>query len=68
MYNCPYHLKPNVNCKIRVYNTLGQLLLTIDNITTGQVKIERTNLNSGLYFFQLQRDRQIIVMGKFMIE
>jgi hypothetical protein len=51
-----------------VYDIFGQLVLTINNITTEEVKLERTNLINGLYFFQLRSCNQIVVSGKFIIE
>ena len=58
----------NKKHSISVYNLYGQLIFSISNITTGQVKIERANLTGGLYFFQLLTDKQVIATGKFIIE
>lgn len=53
---------------LTLYNSLGQLVRQIDNITTGQIRIERNNLTNGLYFFQLRTDSEIIGNRKFIIE
>ena len=53
---------------LALYNSLGQLVRQIDNISNGQIRIERDNLTSGLYFFQLRTDSEIIGNGKFIIE
>ena len=58
----------NENCTLTIYNMQGQTVRTITNITTGKVEIERQNMMSGLYFFQLHTDIQIIVTGKLAIE
>jgi hypothetical protein len=56
------------NCTLRLYDLRGQVVRTINNITTDQIGIERQSFASGLYFFQLRTDRQIIANGKLIIE
>jgi hypothetical protein len=56
------------NCTLTLYDLRGQLVQTIENITTDKVEIERQSLASGLYFFQLRTDRQIIATGKLTFE
>lgn len=57
-----------------IYNTQGQLVQKIENITGTEVKVENRNLQSGLYFFKLQNGeaapagRGITGQGKFIIE
>jgi len=58
----------NKEFSVKVINIQGQVVRTIDNITTGQVKIEGKNLDNGLYFFQLLCDRQVIATGKLILE
>jgi len=53
---------------LTLYNSLGQLVRQIDNINEGQVKIEKKNLTSGLYFFQLRNEIEIVGMGKIIIK
>jgi len=53
---------------LTIYNTTGQLVRRIDNITTGRVKIERENLNSGLYFLLLMNNTGSIRKGKIIVE
>ena len=57
----------NENKTLTIYNSTGHLFMTIDNITTRQVIIEKKNLVSGLYIFQLQNKRGIISLGKFIV-
>jgi len=54
--------------KLSIYNSFGQLIFSKDNIVTGKIKIERNEMTAGMYFFQLQKDRQIITTGKFIVE
>ena len=56
------------NCTLTVYNIQGQVVQTITNITKEKVEIERQNLVSGLYYFQLQTDKLVVATGKLMIE
>ena len=53
---------------MKLLNCQGQLVKTIDNITTKEVRIERGNLASGLYFFQFSTNKQVIAIGKLIIE
>jgi len=53
---------------LTIYNSMGQLVRQIDNINVGKVKIEKKNLTSGLYFFQLRNDVEIVGTGKIIIE
>ncbi|MFC1731097.1 SBBP repeat-containing protein [candidate division KSB1 bacterium] len=51
-----------------VYTTDGKLVLSINDITTGHVVIERKNLTGGMYFFRLWNNRQVVAAGKLIIE
>ena len=52
----------------KMYNSKGQLVKQINNITNGQIKIDRVGLDNGIYFFQLLNDNKIIKSGKLLIE
>ncbi len=56
------------NCSLTLYNTYGQIVRIINNITTDKIEIERNNLSCGLYFLQLRMDDTIRVEGKLVIE
>lgn len=56
------------NCTFILYDLRGQVVHSIDNITSNSVEIERQNLESGLYFFNLQTGNQIRATGKLIIE
>ncbi len=51
-----------------LYNTNGQLVKTVDNITGGQLTIHRDKLTTGLYYFILRTKDNIIATGKLMTE
>ena len=56
------------NCTFTLYNTQGQVVQTISNITTDKVEIERKHLTNGLYFFQLRTETKLLGNGKLVIE
>jgi hypothetical protein len=53
---------------LTLYNSLGQIVKQISNISGHQVTLQRDNLTSGLYFIQLTERNQIIGSGKLMIK
>jgi hypothetical protein len=64
-------LKTNTNlnnANLIIYNTLGQEIKTLENISGNEIKLERDNLSSGIYFIHLVENDKIIGTGKFMVE
>jgi hypothetical protein len=55
------------NATLTLYNSFGQHIKQINNITGQTVPLQRGNLPSGLYHFRLTQDNQIIATGKFVI-
>lgn len=58
----------NINYTLTLFNTQGRLVRTNYNINTGRTIVEREDLTSGLYFFQLRSDGQGPISGKLTIE
>lgn len=56
------------NCILTLFNIFGQIVLTVDGITSDKIVIERQNLSSGLYFFRLDTESKTIAKGKLIIE
>jgi len=56
------------NHTLTLYDLQGRLVRTITEITTGQIIIEKDNLISGLYFFQLRNYSQVCASGKLTLE
>jgi hypothetical protein len=54
--------------QLTIFDASGRIVKTINNITSNQVVIEKDNLNSGLYFIQLQNDFQIGTTQKVVFE
>ena len=58
----------NENHSLLIYNSVGQVVLKIENITGVEVKVDGKDHESGLYFFNLQNNNGIAGQGKFIIE
>ncbi len=50
-----------------VYNSLGQQVKQINNISGQTITLNRNNLQSGLYLYHLTQDEKIITIGKIII-
>lgn len=55
------------NAELNIYNLYGQNIKTIKNISADRVKIERGNLSSGLYFYELRQNSKNIATGKLLV-
>lgn len=55
------------NATFTICNTLGQQVKQITNCQGSKVKIERGNLQSGMYYVQLIQDNKIIATTKLVI-
>ena len=53
---------------LRLYNTLGQEVISTKNISTSKVIIRRGNLQNGLYFYRLTGEDGTLGVGKIVIE
>jgi len=63
-------LKANENLKdatLTIYNSLGQLVKQIKNISGQTITLHRDNLPSGLYFIRLTQDNKVIKADKLII-
>lgn len=50
---CSFKYEPSHKYHIHIVNKLGQVVCTKENITSGEIKIPRNQLESGLYFIHL---------------
>jgi hypothetical protein len=55
-------------CTLTLYNNCGQIVRTINNITSDQVIIQKNNLTNGLYYFVLRTGDHVIVTGKLAVD
>ena len=58
----------NKKYTLAIYNSIGQLVQKIENISNGQLSMDRSNLTNGLYFFQLETDHKIIGSRRVIVE
>ncbi len=56
-----------INAELNIYDVYGQKIRMVNNITGDQLKIERGDLNSGIYFYELKQDDKNIATGKLVI-
>ncbi len=55
-------------CTLTLYDLRGQIMRTINNITSDQVVIQKNDLTTGLYYFVLRTSDRVVVTGKLAIE
>jgi hypothetical protein len=63
-FSSNYFLK---NATINIYNSLGILILRLDNISGDSFAITNENLPSGIYYFQLEAEHSKISSGKLIV-
>lgn len=57
-----------LNHSLTLTTLTGQIVKTINNITTEEVTIEKGQLSNGIYFYQLWQNDQRIATGKLIIK
>jgi len=77
LYPNPFHtnatLSVGVNTELKnavleVHDVTGRTVYRQDNIHENNISISRGNLETGLYFYRLTQNGQILVNGKFIVE
>ncbi len=58
----------NLSHQLSVFNTMGQLVMSIENIIGDKVLIDRKELQNGFYFYQLRNEEGVAGSGKIVIE
>jgi hypothetical protein len=58
----------NKQHRLQVFNSHGQLVISLQNITTNHVRIDKNTLTAGLYFFRLETGDRSIGKGKLIVE
>ena len=56
-----------INGSLSIFNIHGEIIKQFSNISGKTFTIKRDILSSGLYFFQLMDNNQIILSNKFLI-
>lgn len=53
---------------LTLLDNLGRTVRTVHTISMNRIEINRENLNAGIYIVQVQTERNVIAIGKLMIE
>ena len=64
-------LQTNFNVKngsLLVYNTLGEVVYTMDNLNGNSFNLNTENLSKNVYFIRLQQNGETVATHKFVIE
>mgnify|MGYP003720715793 FL=1 len=51
-----------------MYNSLGQVVQRIDNISDRSITIPRGNLEAGIYFYEVKTNNALVKTGKVILE
>lgn len=54
--------------QVIIFNSLGQVVRTVKELKTEEIKIERENLPNGVYFYQLVQDKNLLNSGKLILK
>jgi hypothetical protein len=55
------------NAELNFYTIYGQKIKTVNNISGDQIKIDRENLSSGIYFYELMQNGKTYPIEKLLI-
>ena len=55
-------------CEILVFNSMGQLVREIHNVTDETAVLQRNSLSEGLYYFRIQSHNRQLGFGSFVFE
>jgi hypothetical protein len=53
---------------LKVYNIYGQLVLQMNHISGDQIKIQKDQLHSGVFFLELGQEGKNIGSGNMIVE
>jgi hypothetical protein len=56
------------NTELKIFDILGNEVMKISGINSDEITLERGNLKSGIYFYQLKNNSGNISSGKLMID
>jgi hypothetical protein len=59
---------PLKNANLQIFDVTGRAVYSQPDIHENNISIERGNLKTGLYFYQLIEDGRVLVNGKFIVQ
>ena len=57
-----------INADLKVYNTFGEEIKVVKNIYGREIKINRDELNEGVYFYKIIENNKVFSVGKFIVK
>lgn len=63
----PEHVKLT-NAQLSIVDVLGKEVANVSDISSNRIKVDRTGLSNGVYFYKLLNDNKIISSGKIMLK
>jgi len=60
--------KPLQNATLSIYDVLGKEVKTLQNLNGTEIKINREEMKSGMYFFRLEDKEGFVGNGKMIVE
>lgn len=55
------------NYVLHIINQYGQIIHTINSITSGEIEINKGRMNKGVYYYRLENKKGIIASGKMIL-
>ena len=55
------------NAELNICNTTGEVVKTVSHINGQEVYIDRSELSSDVYYFQLSQNNQSTIIGKLIV-
>lgn len=55
------------NYVLHIINQHGQIIQTINNVTSGEIEINKGRMNKGVYYYRLENEKEIIANGKLIL-
>lgn len=63
-----FEYQPSYAYHVNLVNSLGQIVWSKQDITSGEINISRNHLESGLYFIKLYQDEKRVLSTKLIIQ
>lgn len=55
------------NAQLKLFDIIGKEVRSVGGINSNEIKIERGNLNPGVYFYQLKNGQRLLTSGKMIV-
>jgi len=55
------------NASLKLFNSVGQLVMEKNNLNGKSISIERENLSNGIYFVELLQEGNVLTKSKLIV-